>query len=241
MNEPAELYACLYAREFPAQALLRLRPELHSKPCVVMKGEPPLQQVCSLNTKARLLGMTHGMTRVEVDTFPAPILLSRSHQEEMAARAILLECAGAFSPRVEDRSEDTAFLCVIDIAGTKSLFGPPEMLARNLLERVRSLGISACVTVSSNFHAAICLARGLSPSTPFRVIAPGDETTALASLPLTVLDLTETQAETFALWGIHTLGMLAALPEKELIARMGQEANGFNNWHAANCLISFSR
>jgi protein ImuB len=224
MNQPAELYACLYAREFPAQALLRLRPELHSKPCVVMKGEPPLQQVCGLNTKARLLGMAHGMTRVEVDTFPAPVLLSRSHQEEMAVRAILLECAGAFSPRVEDRSEDTAFLCIIDIAGTKSLFGPPEMLVRNLLERVRSLGISARVTVSSNFHAAVCFARGLSPSTPFRVIAPGEEAAALSSLPLTVLNLTETQAETFALWGIHTLGMLATLPEKELIARMGQES-----------------
>jgi protein ImuB len=224
MNQSAELYACLYAREFPAQALLRLRPELHSKPCVVMKGEPPLQQVCSLNTKARLLGMTHGMTRVEVDTFPAPVLLPRSYKEEMAVKSILLECAGAFSPRVEDRSVDTAFLCVIDIAGTKSLFGPPEMLVRNLLERVRSLGISARVTVSSNFHAAVCLARGLSPSTPFRVIAPGDEASALASLPLTVLNLTEAQAETFALWGIHTLGMLAALPEKELIARMGQES-----------------
>ena len=58
MNEPAELYACLYAKEFPAQALLRLRPELHNTACVVMDGEPPLQQICSLNTKARLLGMT---------------------------------------------------------------------------------------------------------------------------------------------------------------------------------------
>jgi len=224
MNGRVELYACLYVREFPTQTLLRLRPELHSKPCVVMKGEPPLQQLCSLNTKARLLGMTHGMTRVEVDTFSAPILLSRSHQEEMAVRSILLECAGAFSPRVEDCSEDTSFVCVIDIAGTKSLFGPPEMLVRNLLERVRSLGISARVTVSCNFHASVCLARRQSPGTPYRVIAPGYETAALASLPLSVLNLTETQAETFALWGIHTLGMLAALPEKELIARMGQES-----------------
>ena len=56
-----------------------------------------------------------------------------------------------------------------------------------------------------------------------QAITPGEEATALAPLPLSVLDLTETQAETFALWGIHTLGMLAALPEKELIARMGQD------------------
>src|SRR3981189_3653189 len=94
MTHPAELYACLYASEFPAQALLRLRPELRSEPCVVMKGEPPLQQVCSLNTKARLLGMTHGMTRVEVDTFPTSVLLPRPHKEEMAGRAILLELSG---------------------------------------------------------------------------------------------------------------------------------------------------
>ena len=53
MTKPAELYACLYAKEFPAQAFLRLRPELRDKPCVVMDGEPPLQQVCSLTRKAR--------------------------------------------------------------------------------------------------------------------------------------------------------------------------------------------
>jgi protein ImuB len=39
-----------------------------------------------------------------------------------------------------------------------------------------------------------------------------------------VLDLSSAQAETFSLWGIHTLGRLAALPEKDLIARMGQES-----------------
>jgi protein ImuB len=223
MTKPAELYAYLYAKEFPAQALLRLRQELHSKPCVVMEGEPPLQQVCSLNTKARLLHMSHGMTRVEVDTFPSSVVLPRSHKTEMATKAILLECAGAFSPRVEDRSDDTAFLCGIDIAGTQSLFGPPEMVARSLLQRVRALGITARVTVSCNFHTAICLARGLSPGVPIKVISRGEEAKALASLPLNVLDLTETQQETFALWGIQTLEMLAALPEKELIARMGQD------------------
>ena len=107
MTKPSELYACLYAKEFPAQALLRLRPELHDKPCVVMEGEAPLQHVCSLNTKARLLGITRGMTQVEVDTFSNPVVLSRSRKVEKETRAILLECAGAFSPRVEDRSEET--------------------------------------------------------------------------------------------------------------------------------------
>ena len=232
-NRPKELYACLYVREFPAQALLRLRPELHDRPCVVMEGEPPTQQVASLNTRARLLGITQAMTR-----------------------AILLECAGTFSPRVEDgsfhpdspqapdrgpnrrrtrpksepgagfgsqRHADAAFLCVIDVAGTQSLFGPPELLARSLLQRVRALGISARVAVSGNRHAAICLAKARSAGASIQVIAQGEQARALEPLPLTVLDLTATQAETFALWGIPTLGRLAALPENDLKARMGEE------------------
>lgn len=222
MTKPSELYACLYAKEFPAQALLRLRPELHDKPCVVMEGEPPLEIVCSLNTKARLMGLRYGMTRVEVDTFVGPMVFARSPQAEKATKAVLLECAGAFSPRVEARSEDTAFLCGIDIAGTHDLFGPSDLLAKSLRQRVRSLGISAQVTVSSNFHTAVCIAKGFSRSA-WRVVENGEEAAALSSLPLTVLDLTEIQAETFAMWGIHTLGMLASLPEKELIARMGQD------------------
>jgi protein ImuB len=222
MTKPAESYACLYAKEFPAQALLRLRLELRDKPCVVMEGEPPTEQVCSLTSKARTLGLVRGMTRVEVDTFAGVTVLSRSRREEAAAKTILLECAGAFSPRVEDRSEDGAFLCVIDIAGTRSLFGSPESLAGNLLTRVRALGIAASIAISRNFHAAVTLAKGLSPRTPVKIIPPGEESAELAPLPLAVLDLTEGEAETFGLWGIGTLGMLAGLPEKELIARMGQ-------------------
>ena len=226
-----ELYACLYAREFPVQALLRLRPELREQPCVVMEGAVPLEQVCSLNTKARLLGMVRGMTRVEVDAFPASAALARSLKEEAATRAILLECAGAFSPRVEEQSEDTAFICGIDIAGTRSLFGPPETLARRLVERVRAVGVRACVTVSGNLHAAVCMARGLPPSATVKVIPRGEEAVALAELPLAVLDPSDEQGETFAAWGVRTLGMLAALPEKDLVARMGQE--GRRLWQLA--------
>lgn len=217
----AEVYACLYAREFPTQALLRLRPELREKPCVVMDGDPPLQEVCSLTCNACSLGITCGMTKVEVVTFSGATVLQRYKLEEAAAKEALLECAGCFSPRVEEVCEDRSFLCVLDIAGTERLFGPPDALARNLLARVSALGITACVAVSGNFHAAIAVAKAPMPLS-VRVIPTGEESTALAALPLTVLDLNKQQAETFSLWGIRTLGMLAALPERELISRLGQ-------------------
>jgi protein ImuB len=48
------------------------------------------------------------------------------------------------------------------------------------------------------------------------------EWTALAPLPLTVLDLSPDHTETFSMWGITTLGALGNLAETELIARLGQ-------------------
>jgi protein ImuB len=222
MTRTAELYACLYVEELPLQALLHLRPELRDKPCVVMDGDPPLQMVCSLNTKARRLGVTHKMTRVEIDTYTSIRVLQRSRKEEAATKGVLLESVGVFSPRVEDRSEDGAFLCFVDILGTEKLSGPSEMLIRNLLANVRKNGVSARVVVSRNANAAAALAKGLTSRTALKIIAEGEEAAVLASLPLSVLELTEEQRETFRVWGIRTLGMLADLPEEELIVRMGQ-------------------
>ena len=221
MKHPAELYACVYAREFPAQAMLRLRPVLRSGPVAVLEGEAPRQVVCSRNARAAALGVSAGMTRAELDVFPSVALLARSFAEEDSARAALLQCAGQFSPRVEDRSEGNCFCAVLDVAGTEKLFGPAEGLAKKLLHSVRALGVQGSVVVSNNIDAAICRARSLHAGTA--VISRGREAAALAQLPVSVLPLTPDHAETLARWGIGTLGEVAALPEKELIARLGQE------------------
>lgn len=221
MNRAAPLFACLYVREFPIQALLRLRPELRDKPCIVLDGDPPLQQLCSLNARARALGLSHGMTRIEAETFPDITILARSHAEEDAAKSALLECAGFFSPRIEDQNHDDAFLCVLDISGTEKLLGSPPQFGKTLLSRVKALHMQASIVIGGNVPAIIALARGCSSR--LSVIPCGEEGKALAPMPLSVLDLSEAHAEIFSLWGIHLLGMLAELPEEALIARLGQE------------------
>jgi nucleotidyltransferase/DNA polymerase involved in DNA repair len=216
------VYACVYAREFPAQALSRLRPEVRAQACAVMEGEAPLERVCSANAKARRLGVEHGMTRVEIDTVPGVTVLARSVAEEASARAALLECAGRFSPRVEELAQESCFVCVVDIAGTETLFGRPERLAKKLLAEVETLGVAACVAVSGNFHAAVSLAQGMQGARRVLAVAEGQVGAALAPLPLGVLGLSPAQTETFMQWGIGTLGQLAALPETALISRLGQ-------------------
>jgi protein ImuB len=216
-----ELYSCAYAAEFSAQALLRLRAELESEPVAVLEGSAPQETVCSLNRLAHLRGVSLGMTRLEAESIPGLRLLARSIETEAAARAVFLECAAHFSPRIEAASEGTACAFVLDIAGTERLFGPPEALVQRLRDRLATAGFRASVAVSANFHAArlkAAAARGIT------VIPPEQEAGFLAKLPISLLNLDEEHAETFAIWGIRTLGELAALPESDLVARLGSQA-----------------
>jgi len=215
------LYACIHAAEFPVQALLRLHPELHSEPLSVLDGKAPLQTVCSFNRHALLKGAAYGMTRLEAESIQGLRLATRSLEGESTARVILMECAANFSPRIEEASEGTACACVLDIAGTERLFGPPQALAQRLRAALASVGFHASIAVSSNFHTARMKAAATRGIT---VIPTGQEAASLAKLPLDALNLDAHHAETFVLWGIRTLGELAALPEVDLVTRLGQQA-----------------
>jgi len=222
MTAHENIYACLYAKEFPVQVALRLRPNLRGEAVVVLEGEAPFQSICSLNSSARRLGIVQGMTKAEMDTFPAVVTVARTVSNEVAAKAALLDCGWTFSPRIEEQCDNTNFICVLDITGTEKLFGPARAVAQALKDRVKAAGVIAAVAVSHNFHTAICVARGATRA-GVSIVARRDDSAALAELPGEVLKLAEEQAGTFRDWGIRTLGALAALPETELIARMGQE------------------
>ena len=222
VGEDPLMYACLYTPSFAAQAVLRLRPELRRKPVAILYGESPREFVLSVNAAARQAGAAVGMSRLQAESFPDVQLLRRSHIQESAARTALLECASSFSPRVE--LVEAGYACepdgtmVLDIRGTEGLFGNPELLTTKLRNRASGHGLITQAAASANFHAAVCAARGFAA---VKLIPHGEEMNALATLPLRVLDLSQEMAETFSLWGIRNCGMLAALPERELVARIG--------------------
>jgi protein ImuB len=232
-----ELYACVHAAELPAQALLRLRPELRAQPVVILDGPAAQQTVCALNQHARRRGAALGMARLDAESLAEMKLLRRSIQAEKVSRSILLECVSQFSPRIEDAlwntlwdeerqaGQATACAFVLDIQGTERLFGPPEQLAQRLRSCLSAAGFHVSIAVSANFHTARLIAahRG-----GIHVIAEGQEAAMLAGLALTALDgdaASDTDlAEILAQWGIRNLGELAALPEAELMTRLGARA-----------------
>ncbi|HUO61137.1 MAG TPA: hypothetical protein VMU24_10745 [Candidatus Acidoferrales bacterium] len=232
----ASLYLCLHVRDFAAQALTRRAPQpddklrtrlrsssaMASQAVAVLAGEPPLEFVFAINQRARALGVQLGLTRVQAESFGVSVL-RRDREQENAAFAALMRVAENFSPRVEAVASPQPETCgatlVLDVSGSERLLGNAAQIASSVQKSVRARGFEASVIAAHNAYTAVLVARGTSTA---KAIASGAEAATLAPLPLSVLELDGELAETFAVWGIRTLGELAALPTKELIARVGE-------------------
>ena len=155
------VYVCLRLAEFAAQALLRLRPAMKQAAVAVMDGDPPLEQVCAMNVLAARAGVKSGMTRTELESFPELQILRRSLAEERCARAALIECAEAFTPRMEEQPGDDSAG-----AGARHEWKPPHVRqstgrgAKHSGRLRGQLGFFVQLGVSANFFCSVCLARG---------------------------------------------------------------------------------
>lgn len=215
------LYAAIYAADFPAQAIVRGRPNLHAHAVAILDGVAPQERVCSRNLHATKRGVVPGLTRLEVEELGGICVQSRSIKTERAARMILHESVSQFSPRIEETFAANACSFVLDITGTERLFGSPAILAQRLRLAIQSSGFRASVAVSHNFDTArinAAFSRGIT------VVPQRQEAASLAATPIRALPIDEDDNATFALWGIGCLGELAELPEEELITRLGQKA-----------------
>src|SRR3989442_4113146 len=133
------------------------------------------------------------------------------------AQAALLDCAGAFSPRVENMPPGAV---VFDVEGLERLFGSYSEIASKIAEAACARGLEANVALASNMDAAVCAARGFGGIT---VLNHGTEANRLSDLPPAVLSASPEILETLERWGIRTLGAFAKLPAVDVSARFGQE------------------
>lgn len=210
------MFACLHAPDFPVQAAVRLDATLRRQPVAILEGCPPLQKVVALSPQARKQGMYLGMTKPQAELFDAK-LCQRNRAQEAAAAQALLDCAFAFSPRVEAENKDRVLL---DIDGLERLHGDAESIGHALQQLGNSLGFDLNVGIAANPDAATLAAYGFSGVT---AVPPGQEQKRFGPLPISILDLSSELQETFCAWGIYTLQALADLPEIGLIERVGQE------------------
>jgi protein ImuB len=138
----------------------------------------------------------------------------------------LLDLAYCFSPLIEETSADTL---VLNLDGTGVLFNSYREIAAAIAERARSAGHEIDVAIANDPDTAIHVARHIGGVT---YIPPSEEPNYLADLQLDALDYSLVRIdavkaaeilETLRLWGIGNFGGFAALPEKGVAERLGQE------------------
>ena len=93
-----------------------------------------------------------------------------------------MSTAREFSPRVE-RVSARAVVC--DVAGLERLFGDARAITSELRREAADRGVAVRVAAASTRGAALLMAHAQPGLT---VVAPGDEASMLAQLPIRTLD-----------------------------------------------------
>ncbi len=108
--------ACMRAALFPLAAYLRGAPELAREAVVVHEG--PSARIVAASRLARRSGVRPGLTVAQARNIESGLVArGRDPEREHTAQEVLLEIAGAFSPRVEDAGGGVVYL---DLAGVST-------------------------------------------------------------------------------------------------------------------------
>jgi protein ImuB len=210
--------ACIHLPALPLQALLRAEPALRGRPVAVVAGtEQGRGIVEAASAPARAAGVRRGLSTAQATARCSGLLLRRSTDElEAAASEALYDAASAFSPQVE-LARGQALLEVGDLG---QLFPSEPGLGEAMRARVAQVGLHAQVAIADQPAVARVLALCHAGVT---VVPTGEERAALAGLPLGALMPSPAQAALLSRWGLRTVGDLAALPRKQVVARLGRD------------------
>ncbi len=214
--------ACIRAALFPLAAYLRGAPELAREAVVVHEG--PSARIVAASRLARRAGVRPGLTVTQARNIESGLVdRVRDPEREHTAQEVLLEIAGAFSPRVEDGGEGMVYL---DIA-----VDDEHSLGQTMMRDMDAAGLPGRVGIAGSKLAA--RAAAALPRSP-NVVAPRGEARFLAPLPLNSLlesgggsggtapDGDDQEIlHTLKLWGLRTVGDLAGLPAGEVHSRLG--------------------
>ncbi len=234
---------CALVPAYRAAVARARRPELRGQPLIVV-DRLERGHVTGLDPEAFALGARLGMTLVQAASCAREAAVT---VDDTVANAALwerfLDALDAASPLVEDAAPGTAFLEMRGIAGS------PARLLAGVRAALAELRACACPDAEGRSCTPACtlpLAVAFGPS-PFvaraaaraaslsgepDVVITGDPRAFLAPLSLAELDLDRATIERLELFGVRTLGELAALPHGPFVRRFGAEAA---RWHARAC------
>jgi DNA polymerase IV len=196
-------------------------PDLRGKP-VIVGGIPPGRGVVSAASyEARAYGVHSAMSITEAyRRCPHGVYLPVDGRRYQQASRDVMAILRRFTPQVEPISIDEAFM---DVTGSRPLFGEGPEIAAAIKAAIRAdVGLTASVGVATTKLVAK-IASDLRKPDGLVVVAPGDEATFLAPLPISRLwGVGGKTATVLAEYGVKTIGDLAELSPDLLVRRFGK-------------------
>jgi protein ImuB len=210
-------FAAIFLPDFALQALLRPTPERAGAPIALLPEKSARARIWQCTGAAREAGVVPGMTPSQGQARCAELeVCIRSEAAERSARAALLECAGAFSPYVEDSGPG---ICTLELRSVRAV--DLQMLAGSLRTRLARLQLRAQIGFAANADLALLAAQSASAENGWREVRDAAE---LHHLPLETLPFPAAMLEILGSWGLRDLGAFVALGREALAARFGPEA-----------------
>jgi DNA polymerase-4 len=206
---------------FYAAVEQRDRPEFAGQPVVVGADPRGRGVVAAASYEARRYGIRSAMPISRAYRLcPHGVYLPVDMPKYARVSAEIMAILARFTPLVEPLSLDEAFL---DVTASQALFGPAMEIARTIKSRIRTeLRLTASAGVAPNKFLAKIASELRKPDGLVEVPA-GDEAVFLRELPITRLwGVGPAVEQELAALGVQTIGALARLPRRLLVARMGR-------------------
>lgn len=191
-------------------------------PVAIVSSDTKKSLVLQTNARARAAGVERGMTAPQAQARCAALVFrQRSPTAEAEAQCLLLACALNVAPSIEDTAPG---VCTIDVSGVAA--EDRSRVLAHVICKLRDLGLSATAGIA----ATPLLARyAAQETTSVRTVE--NPNAFLHALPLSVAEPTSELTGILGSWGITTIGQFTALPQPEVIRRLGAE--GFSLWQRA--------
>jgi protein ImuB len=211
------LWACILLPSLPLDVFTRaIAPERIGQPFVVASGGHH-PRVVAANASARAAGIRRDqLISAALALAPDLAMRDRDTSAEEAALADVATSLLAFTPNASLAPPDAV---LAEIGGSARLFGGLQHLLPQLPAQARLHGYGATLALAPTPTAALLLARAGHPAVVQDIDAL---VTALAPLPLALLDLDADTLASLKSAGVTTFAAATALPRAGLARRFGQ-------------------
>jgi protein ImuB len=187
------------------------------RPLVVTGRRGNIERLTAVDATAAELGLKPGLALAEARArYPDLAVVAEHATDDRRLLDGIADWCQRYTPLLAVDPPDGLLL---DIAGCAHLYGGEDGLLADLLARMAGFGFAARAAVASTIGAAFALAR----FGPAGIIAPGEERTTLAPLPIAALRLPEETVVALRRVGLKRIGDVLDLPRAPLAARFGED------------------